>query len=156
MRILILSLIFPVIMFDKSYNESTGYVMISYTGDITKPHPVVIFNHFGKLEIAGQYDTAAYDLFFVHKFQVNEKELLDLKQTVQQREIIFNIDTLRDPLGIRIVIDEHDNTTLINGREEISKLFKRIIDQWRESDKVTLKSELYKLSRSIGVPVITD
>src|SRR4030095_7512334 len=98
MRILILSLIFPVIIFHKSYNESTGYIMISYTGDVTKPHPIVIFNHFGKFDTTWQFDTATYDLFFVHKFQVNEKELLDLKQTVQQREIIFNIDTLRDPL----------------------------------------------------------
>ena len=119
--------------------------MISYTGDVSKPFPIVIFDHFGK------FDTAFYNLFFVHRFQVNEKELLDLGQTVLQREFIFNTDTLLDPLAIHIVIDDQDNITLIKKREEISKLFKRIIDQWRELDKVTLKTELNQLSRSIGI-----
>jgi hypothetical protein len=153
MRILILSLIFPVIIFHKSYNESTGYIMISYTGDVTKPHPIVIFDHFGN------FDTTYLDitnLFFIHKFQVKERKLLDLKQTIHQREIIFNNDTLRDALAIRIVIDEQDNIIFIKGREEISRLFKRIIDQWRESDKADVKSQLDQLSRGVGAAIITD
>ena len=147
MKILGLSLVFIVAISHKSYNGSTaGYIMISYTGDVSKPYPIVIFDHFGKFD----FDTVT-NLFFVHKFQVNEKELLDLKQTVLQREIIYNTDTLLDPLAIRIVIGDQDNIILIKKREEISKLFKRIIDQWREPEKVILKSELNQLSRSIGI-----
>jgi hypothetical protein len=127
--------------------------MISYTGDVSKPYPIVIFDHFGNPDTT-YFDTI--NLFFIHKFQVKEKELLDLKQTIQQRETIFNNDTLRDALAIRTLIDEQDNIIFIKGREEISRLFKRIIDQWRESDKADLKSRLDQLSRRIGVAIITD
>ena len=127
--------------------------MISYTGDVSKPYPIVIFDHFGKPDTT-YFDTT--NLFFIHKFQVKESELLGLKQAIKQREIILNSDTLRDAIAIRTVIDEQDNIIVIKGRDEISKLFKTIIDQWREFDKAALKSRLDQLSRRIGVAIITD
>ena len=129
MKFFLISLIIPLYIFTGAiHNSSTGYIMIQYLGDPGKPYPIIIFDCFGK------FDTT-FEGFYVYKINVTEKELQSVKETIEQNETVLGSDTLQDPIGIRIVINEKEKLVLLKHKPLINLLFKQLIKLFDNTPK---------------------
>jgi hypothetical protein len=129
--------------------ETVSYIMIQYTGDVSKPYPVIIFNCNAKFD-------STYESVFVHKFQVNEAELCTLEQIVSQKEIPITSDILPDPMAIQIVINQKDTALYLRQKLFVSKLFYQLGKQFKGSDKQDLEYALNELSHRTLIPIIDN
>jgi len=132
----------------------SGFVLISntekpngtsielvYTGDQSKPFPVVVFY------LPGTINTT-YDSTLVHKVEITDQAFRNIKKNIMGTKKFPEDSILASPYEFRIVINGEVNVVSILNLKKINKIFQTIINEFKSFGKRKKVTELLNSIKS--------
>ena|SRR5260221_11095276 len=115
-----------------------GIIRLMYTGDYSKPYPVVI------LHLPGIIDTAKIDAWKL-EYEINETGFEEIRKSVEQRSIIPMDGMLLASYRIEVCTNGETWILLTQYLSRIRQIFDTVLNQLDESKKTEAKAKFAEL-----------
>jgi len=125
--------LFIVIFFQAKKNSEQGIIRLMYTGDYSKPYPVVI------LRLPGTLDTVDIDTWKL-EFEIAEIGFEQIKKATEEKKI-YTDSVLSSPYRIEIYTNGETSIFLTPYLRRIRTIFYTIVNQLNDIERKEALSE---------------
>lgn len=112
---------------------NSGYIKLCYQGVMDKPHPLTIFYLPGSL--SNPLIDTLIEGFYVHKFEVSEKEFEGIKTTIEENKFGSLSQTAPFDYGFQIIFNKEKKTLFVQQKKQVQQIFENILNQFENPDK---------------------
>jgi len=124
MQSLVTFFLLSIFIFNED-NSNKEYISLVYTGDQLKPYPVLVFYLPG-------YKGKEVEDFFVHKFEINEKQFEDIRKVTEEREDLLRDTTLASSYKLTFIYNGETTIFSTIFLDRLKKIFQTILDEFND------------------------
>jgi len=138
----------------RNANQDKCSVRLEYSGDASKPFPIIIFYTSGSIDTTHANNSAdtTIEMFFARRIEISESEFNDVNKSIKNIAFISSPPVLRDSFAITIQKNNQKKIYFSSSVSEINQTFDSVITQLKgHKNIIIIERYIDQFKRRLGI-----